>query len=228
MLRVHLSGFATERSQHIAQATLRCHGCAGADPPDQQDGRANGAIRPSLQCHRTTHAGAEWRATADPQQVPTIVRQSADGSLVTRPGLVMEKLGGGLARPVYDDQRYVRGRPESQALRRSRTVSADQAALGVSSPSRSVLSSDISYAPQRGPESAPGTTAQESPDLPCRAQSQSNSGSGPPSAMKRSIRRLNTGSGTEPSCSTVSWKARRSNLSPSACSALCRNSRIFS
>ena len=37
----------------------------------------------------------------------------------------------------------------------------------------------------------------------------------PPSAMKRSIRSVTTGSGTEPSSSTASWNARILNLAPS-------------
>jgi hypothetical protein len=41
------------------------------------------------------------------QQVPTIVRQSANGSLIALPGLVMEKLGGGLDRPMHDYQQHV-------------------------------------------------------------------------------------------------------------------------
>lgn len=41
------------------------------------------------------------------QQVPTMVRQSADGSLIGLPGLVMEKLGGGLDRPVHEYQQRV-------------------------------------------------------------------------------------------------------------------------
>lgn len=49
--------------------------------------------------------GGELQRTA--QQVPAIVRQSADGSLVTLPGLVMEKLGSGLDRPVHDYQQRV-------------------------------------------------------------------------------------------------------------------------
>ena len=48
----------------------------------------------------------------------------------------------------------------------------------------------------------------------------------PPSAMKRSIRAVSTGSGTEPSASTVSWKARMSNFGPSALSAFRRAARI--
>lgn len=42
------------------------------------------------------------------QQVPAIVRQSADGSLHTLPGLVLDKLGGGLERPVQDYQQRLR------------------------------------------------------------------------------------------------------------------------
>ena len=41
-----------------------------------------------------------------------------------------------------------------------------------------------------------------------------------PSAMKRSIRAVTTGSGTEPSSSTASWKARMLNFAPSVFSAL--------
>src|SRR5438874_10301128 len=42
--------------------------------------------------------------------------------------------------------------------------------------------------------------------------------------MKRSIRAVTTGSGTEPSSSTASWKARMLNLAPSVFSALAENS----
>lgn len=38
------------------------------------------------------------------QKVPAIVRQSADGSLHALPGLVMDKLGGSLDRPMQDYQ----------------------------------------------------------------------------------------------------------------------------
>ncbi len=59
----------------------------------------------------------------------------------------------------------------------------------------------------------------------CR-HSSSGYGPLPPAAMNASMRLVSTGSGTEPSCSTVSWKARRLNLDPSAFSALARASRI--
>jgi hypothetical protein len=42
------------------------------------------------------------------RQVPAIVRQSADGSLATLPALVMDRMGGGLERPVHDYQQRVR------------------------------------------------------------------------------------------------------------------------
>ena len=45
-----------------------------------------------------------------------------------------------------------------------------------------------------------------------------------PSAMKRSIRAVTTGSGTEPSSSTASWKARMLNFAPSVFSAVAENS----
>src|SRR5258706_6168817 len=51
-------------------------------------------------------------------------------------------------------------------------------------------------------------------------------GSRPPSAMKRSMRARRIGIGTLPSDSTVSWKARISNLGPSAASAFARTSLI--
>lgn len=54
---------------------------------------------------RMQSLGGELQRTT--QQVPSIVRQSADGSLVALPGLVMEKLGGGLDRPVHDYQQRV-------------------------------------------------------------------------------------------------------------------------
>lgn len=38
------------------------------------------------------------------EQVPAIVRQSADGSLMSLPGLVISKLGDGLEHPVHDYQ----------------------------------------------------------------------------------------------------------------------------
>lgn len=49
-----------------------------------------------------THSGELERLS---QQVPAIVRQSADGSLHALPGLVMDRLGGGLERPVQDYQK---------------------------------------------------------------------------------------------------------------------------
>lgn len=54
---------------------------------------------------RMQSLGGELQRTT--QQVPTIVRQSADGSLVTLPGLVMERLGDGLDRSVHDYQQRV-------------------------------------------------------------------------------------------------------------------------
>ena len=42
--------------------------------------------------------------------------------------------------------------------------------------------------------------------------------------MKRSIRAVTTGNGTEPSSSTASWKARMLNFAPSVFSALAENS----
>lgn len=56
------------------------------------------------------------------RQVPTIVRQSADGSLAALPELVIDKMGGGLERPVRDYQQRMRTAGteiESAALRLS-------------------------------------------------------------------------------------------------------------
>ena len=66
----------------------------------EQFDRRCGAIEQRMQS-----LGGELQRTA--QQVPSIVRQSADGSLVSLPGLVMEKLGGGLDRPMHDYQQRV-------------------------------------------------------------------------------------------------------------------------
>lgn len=56
------------------------------------------------------------------RQVPAIVRQSADGSLVSLPARVMDAVGCGLERPVHDYQQRVRTAGteiESAALRLS-------------------------------------------------------------------------------------------------------------
>lgn len=50
----------------------------------------------------------------------------------------------------------------------------------------------------------------------------------PPSAMKRSVRVVITGSGTGPSDRIMSWKARMSNLAPSAVCARARSFSIWS
>ena len=59
-----------------------------------------------------------------------------------------------------------------------------------------------------------------------RDYSRSGYGPLPPSAMNRSIRAVSTGSGTDPNCSTVSWKARMLNFGPNAFSAFARSPRI--
>lgn len=64
-----------------------------------------------------THSGELERLS---QQVPAIVRQSADGSLHALPGLVMDRLGGGLERPVQDYQQRLHragGELETAALK---------------------------------------------------------------------------------------------------------------
>lgn len=64
-----------------------------------------------------THSGELERLS---QQVPAIVRQSADGSLHALPGLVMDRLGGGLERPVQDYQQRLQrasGELETAALK---------------------------------------------------------------------------------------------------------------
>jgi hypothetical protein len=60
------------------------------------------------------------------RQVPTIVRQSADGTLATLPALVLDRMGSGLERPVQDYQQRVRTAGteiEGAALRLSGQIS---------------------------------------------------------------------------------------------------------